>query len=101
MPSRWQPPPFAPLSLVEQLRNCGGCEEPTLERSRDGQAWRFTAARVLAHQCRESKGCEFCAAAKRSGYVTVRVTRDTIRNGEALNVIGRALWAGAKQGRLL
>ena len=96
MRSGWVPPPFAPLSLVDQLRNCGGCEEPVLERSLDGQAWRFDAARVLAHHCRTS-ACPFCAAAKRSGYTVIRVTRDTIRNGEALNVIGRALWAAGEQ----
>ena len=97
MPSRWQPPPAPPWSLADQC-TAAGLDAPVLERSRDGQAWRFTEARVLAHHCRTS-ACEYCAAAKRSGYTAIRVTRDSVRTGEALHVIGRALWAaGAQKG---
>ena len=98
MRSGWQPPPSPPWGLSAQCA-AAGLEAPQLERSRDGQAWRFASARVLAHHCRAAK-CEYCAAAKRHGFATVRVTAEQVRNGEALNEVGRVLWAATKQGGL-
>ena len=98
MRSGWTPAPSPPWGLAAQCESAG-FELPVLERSRDGQAWRFESARVLAHHCRVAKACEFCAAAKRNGYTALRVTAASVKDGTALNEVGRVLWAsGAQKG---
>jgi len=82
----WTPPPCVAWSLAEQLA-AAGLEVPTVA---DG-AYHFLAARLIAHQCPRAD-CGSCREARRLGWRTLRVTKDEISNGVALDAVGRALW---------
>lgn len=82
--SAWAPPTRQPWPLEGQC-TAAGLEAPTVT---NGDGFHFLAARLFVHVCRVA-ACLHCAEwRKLTGVRTVRVTKDEIANGIALDRIG-------------
>ena len=70
-----------------------GMSEPTVTAG----GWHYLRERTFVHICK-SKACGECAAARRLGWVTLRITKDDIDTGRALDAIGRATYRKVEGG---
>ena len=88
----WSPPCRLAWSLEGQAVAMG-LEPPTVTR----ESWHFLRECLMVHLCARND-CRECAEARRIGLRTLRVTRDEIEDGRALEKVGAATWRKAEGG---
>lgn len=90
----WSPSTREPWPLESQAVAMG-MEPPTIT---NGDGYHFLRARLFVHCCR-SATCLHCAEWKRlTGAHTLRITKEEIANGIALDKIGAATWRTVEGG---
>ncbi len=88
----WAPPARSGWPLESQIA-AAGLEPPTVTAT----AYHFLRGRLVAHVCQRAD-CRECAESRRLGLRTLRISREEIAAGVALDKIGAALWAKPKGG---
>lgn len=90
----WQPPKRVAWPLESQVVAMG-LPPPTVT---NGDGYHFLESRLFVHVCRTAK-CLHCAEWRRlTGVRTLRITREAVGNGEALDAIGAATWRKVEGG---
>ena len=96
MIAEWTAPKRTGWPFLGQLAACG-TEVPTVT---NGDGFHFLAARLFAHVCRVA-ACPHCSEwRKLTGVRTLRITKDEMANGVALDKIGAATWKPMPKGGL-
>lgn len=85
----WSPPKPQPWPLEQQIVAMG-CDPPTVTKD----SWHLLRERLIVHLCATAK-CRECAESRRLWLRTMRVTREAIADGTALDRIGALTWTGA------